>query len=382
MSKAKVLKAVEAAVKKAADQLRRGKFKGEEAVKQCTILPILRALKWDTDTTDEVLPQFKAGGYVDYALFARKGRELQLFIEAKAVGKTTGKAGEASEKQLFGYARKKAPPILILTDGKIWNFYLPTAKWQRKARQFHKINITEHEPKDVAVIFYDYLFRNNVVLGRANKQAQEALKSNKRMDAIKETMPKAWQQLLEEDDSLRELLAEKVEDFCGYNLDLDSERDLDIVEAFLLSRIVQADVNKKKISKPAGLKLSRGSSETAKTKKKLRGFVYCGKTINENTAISVLEKAIVSFSENDRDFPKRLANRTNTDKVRLISESRESLYMSSPHLIDSHSREIEINSKKWWLSRCYSKARIIQHLKTCCEVAGVKYGKDFKIIEE
>lgn len=386
MSETKLYDTVKVAIEKVADQLRRGKLKNESLVKQCAVLPVLRSLKWNTDDADEVISEHSTdSGRVDYALFVKQAQKPRIFIETKAVGKI----GQESELQLFRYAFDEGAPMLILTDGQEWNFYLTAGEGKHRDRQFYKINIVEHTPKDAAGIFCDYLFRDAVASGKAKKRAEKALESNERTNVIKEIMPKAWRQLLEEDNSLRDLLAEKVEDICGYKPELEPE--LEIMAEFFHSEITKADISepppivgKKKARKSAVLKSSRDGSKGTKTKKKLKGFVCRNKTIKANAAIRVLEQAIVFFSRDDKsgDFLERLAIRAGTPKTRLISKERELLFMQSPHLTYSQSREIKIDSKIWWLNICLDSTQIIQHLKKCCEVAGVKYGKDFKIIEE
>ena len=58
---------------------------GEEAIKQGVILPLLRAVGWDTDDISQVNPEYQTGkGFVDYSL--RIGDENRVFVEAKAGG--------------------------------------------------------------------------------------------------------------------------------------------------------------------------------------------------------------------------------------------------------------------------------------------------------
>ena len=372
---------VETVIKNIADQLRRGNLKNETAVRQCAVTPVLRALKWNTDDAGEVSPEHSTGrGRVDYALFARPARMPRAFIETKAVGKIVPE----SEDQLFHYAFYEGAPILILTDGKEWNFYLTAAEGKQGERRFYKINIEENTPKNVAVKFCDYLSRSAVVSGNAKKLAEKILKSKERINVIQKTMPEAWQQLLKEDDLLRVLLTETVEKICGY------EPGIEFVEQFLRSQANEVSiptparvVGERNSRKTAARKSSSGNSRIVETHKKLKGFTYGGKRYMANSAIGVLMETVKLFAVlgKSKDFLERLETRMTKPKTKMISKDRESLFARADHLAD-RSKEITINSETWWLNSYYSKARIIQHLEKCCEVAGVKYGKDFKIIEE
>ena len=63
-------------------RVRAGLLKNEAQVKQSVILPILRALGWNTDAPEQLSAEFPAGdGRVDYALLHYD--QPQVFIEAK-----------------------------------------------------------------------------------------------------------------------------------------------------------------------------------------------------------------------------------------------------------------------------------------------------------
>ena len=60
---------------------------GEQDTKAALIVPVLRALGWDTEDLEDVKLEYKrlsSDNPVDYALFLL--REPRLFIEAKALG--------------------------------------------------------------------------------------------------------------------------------------------------------------------------------------------------------------------------------------------------------------------------------------------------------
>ena len=118
-------------LKSAFDRLRSDILKNEAQVKQSIIVPVLRALDWDDSDPTELVPEFKVsnGGSVDYALLRSSDRKPLVFIEAKRLGN----ADEKGEKQLFDYATNRGVPLLILTDGGVWDFYLSMA--ERRSRR-------------------------------------------------------------------------------------------------------------------------------------------------------------------------------------------------------------------------------------------------------
>ncbi len=71
------------------------------------------------------------------------------------------------------------------------------------------------------------------------------------------------------------------------------------------------------------------------------------------------------------------AAQTATPRKRLVARNREDLYIGSPHLIDS-SMPLE---NGWWLATINNTTQIRQHIQTACQVAGVKFGSQLRLIE-
>ena len=100
-------------------RVRAGLLNNEAQVKQSVILPILRALGWNTDAPEQLGAEYQAGnGRVDYALLHYG--QPRVFIEAKRIGSAEERK---AQEQLFGYAADRGIPILVLTDGNRWDFY-------------------------------------------------------------------------------------------------------------------------------------------------------------------------------------------------------------------------------------------------------------------
>lgn len=94
----------------------------ETATKQFIVIPILRSLNWQESNlyTFEVYPEKKIGkGKIDYAL-QHDGTSL-IFIECKRWGEKI----EKHQEQICQYAFLAGVEIGVITNGKLWDFYLP-----------------------------------------------------------------------------------------------------------------------------------------------------------------------------------------------------------------------------------------------------------------
>lgn len=148
----------------------------ETATKQYIVLPILRSLDWQDDNlyTLEVFPEKKVGdGKVDYAL--QQDDTSLVFIECKRWGTSI----EKYQAQICRYAFQAGIEIAVITNGKIWDFYLPnlTSTPTRRVipwedRIFCSIDLEIQ--KEAVSDFQKYLSKSNVEQGKAKAEAQEA----------------------------------------------------------------------------------------------------------------------------------------------------------------------------------------------------------------
>ena len=200
---------VEAALSDAFERLRSNRLTGEEQIKLVVILPVLRALGWDDRNPDAFEPEYRVpNGWVDYALLVRS-RPL-VFVEAKRLGAMD----EDARSQLFGYATNQGIPLLVLTDGEHWEFYLSMEEGKPEDRKFYDFKLYRREDLTECA---DFLVRH---LGRDGVASREALHSARNRLAVKREMPNAWKNLLKEaDERLCGLLSEAVERECGIKPD-------------------------------------------------------------------------------------------------------------------------------------------------------------------
>ena len=94
----------------------------ERMTESAVVLPLLRALDWNTADPDEVYLQYSVGkhlsGEVDIALMLRDSP--LAFIEVKAVAIDLHKKGR---DQLLDYCKMASINTGVLTNGVIWEFY-------------------------------------------------------------------------------------------------------------------------------------------------------------------------------------------------------------------------------------------------------------------
>lgn len=363
---------LEQTLRKVVGHIRADRLENEAQVQQAVILPVLRALGWDDSDPESFRPEYSVGGgRVDYALLGRGGP--LVFIEAKRIGA----ADAGGEEQLFGYAANQGVPLLVLTDGDRWDFYLAMAAGIPEKRRFHRLELLRLEQKtDGYVDFLEkHLRKDRVVSGAARRSAEELHESNRERERAREAILPAWRTLLQEPDELLcDLLAEKVEGECG------TKPELDDIEAFLKnlsSTPMRPESGSGRVSlSPDPATPRPGFPPRARTK--IVGFVLGEERVETGTAIRTLIKLLPRLGRDDPDFMDRFASKTAGRRRSLVARDRAALYRMSHHLVDTSSTDL---GNGWWLGTNLSTGRIRKHIETACDVAGIKFGSQLKLIE-
>jgi predicted type IV restriction endonuclease len=189
----------------------------EAATKQVIVAKLLSLLGWNMYNIDEVTPEYSVGEKrVDYSL--RIGNVNKVFIEVKRTQADLER--ESHQKQLLSYSFQQGVRLAILTNGVTWWSYLPLCEGRWEQRKAYSIDILQQEPTDVASRFVDFLSRENVASGAAVENAEAVYKGQQKTSTLKETVPKAWNKIIEEaDDLLVELINETTEKLCGFKAD-------------------------------------------------------------------------------------------------------------------------------------------------------------------
>ena len=380
----------------------------EEEVKQSILLPVLHELGWNVRNTEEVVPQFKVvGGKVDYALCQTKEKPL-VFIEAKKLGEVRSEAekqlfgvvSSTAEEQLFKYNSKENVPLLVLTDGNIWNLYFRRADGDLTKRNFimrkfsHMELSREEKISEYASSLKKYLHKDHVINGGAQREAEKR-------DEVLDSIRRAWQTVLETpDEVLCRLLVGKVKTEGGGGT---KPNPADVKE-FLKTAAVKSGstvlglagkkpAKKKKKESTARKKTTRKrttkkvvratsparSSSTQKrksSKSTILGFIFADKEKNCISGIQTLAEVLREFQRRDAGFMARFAPKTVGTKNRLVAQDRDDLYRESSKT--AHSVKLE---NGWWMGTYRGTAEILKYIKIACEVAGVQFGARLTLIE-
>lgn len=349
-------------LKKVKEGLRQGSYTSEASVSQGIILPALNELGWPVFDTSVVVPEFSVESRrVDYALCHPKNKPA-VFIEVKNVGLSDG-----ADRQLFEYAFHLGVPMAILTDGQEWSFYLPGEQGRYDERRVYKIDLLERSLDEIENRLTRYLKYQNVTSGESLKSARSDYQNVSRYRIIANNLPKAWDSLLQEQDSiLLELLAEKVEDLCGYKPDLD-----------VCSKFLDEQINTSKTSsvqKQTVRKISKRTASSSKpTSKKSRTrsvedytMIFKDQEISTGSAREVMTTLFELLAKEDDTFLERFASRKHGRKRRYLAKDKYDLYPGRPDLAEENSVEVVSG---WWLGTNYSRKNIQDIINLALEVA-------------
>lgn len=189
-----------------------GQLTTKARIKQAIVIPILQALGWNYTDPDEVEPDHR--GSVDYALF-HEGNPL-IFIIVRPRGNVTPSGVEP----IFEFAHNGVP-FLILTDGKMWDFFLGNAAGVLQERRFLRIELKPDRIDKDAQLFSQFLSKERVSEKQAIREAERLLRllsHNRERSIAQNTIPKVWPHLVDNEDTslLYEVIKEAVQVRCGH----------------------------------------------------------------------------------------------------------------------------------------------------------------------
>ena len=359
-------------IKQVRERLRCGEYTSEAAVSQGIIIPVLLNLGWPVFDTNIVVPEYSLQGRrVDFAL-CHPPSKPSVFVEVKKVGLSDG-----ADRQLFEYAFHTGVPMAILTDGLEWSFYLPSEQGRYDERRVYKLDLLERNIDEAVNRLERYLRYERLCSGEVLKSARSDYQNVARNREIEAVLPKAWNALLKDPDSLLlDLFADKAEDLCGY------KPDLDLCNRFLTHNLNQGTPVSSE--RPSSLKRTSQHSPTPKsahTKSVKRKadkftFVFEGRTYQAGSAREVMVEVFQLLANADKDFLKRFASRNHGKKRRYIAEEKMELYPGRPDLSEEHSTEI---IPGWWIGTNYSRNDIQKILNLALEVAGPGLRSSLKV---
>jgi hypothetical protein len=346
------------------NNLKLGKYQSEAAVSLGIVQRILLLLNWPIYDSSIVIPEYSVDvKRVDFALCHPQYKPI-IFIEIKQVGQSIG-----AERQLFEYAFYQGIPMGILTDGQEWQFFLPAEPGEFSDRRVYKLDLLERDIEDIIEVFNRYLDYSNVKSGKAIDAARKDYRNIYQQREAANTLHEAWKRLIEEgDDTLIELVADKVESLCGYRPNPDQVID------FLAGKNIRFPLSPGK-NKQSDEQKRKESSD----KPRDIGFELFGKFYSKRNAREVMYSVLYELAERDQTFLPRFESLPKHGRTRrYVARNRIDLNPSRPDLAmsDEYSHEF---SPGWYVNINLSKRTIERVIQLACQVADIKFGYDLKI---
>lgn len=352
--------------------IKAGRFVNEAAVSQGIVLRILHALSWPAYDTQVVCPEYSLQGRrVDYALCHPPSKPI-AFVEVKQIGQSEG-----AERQLFEYAFHIGVQLAILTDGQEWNFFLPGEQGDYGERRVYKLDIVERDISECVARLTRYLQYDACISGAAIEAAREDYRNVSRDRQMKATLPKAWTRLLEEEDELLiELVADRVENLCGYKPDPDTVARFLKENVALKSAPVAAPQASPRAQSSAPVAIPNTARIGSSQKPSSVGFVLDGQSFAARNALDVLKGVFEALAKRDVGILERFAALPKHGRTRrYLARNSSDLYPGRPDLVREYSIQLKSG---WWLSTNHSRATIERIIEMACDVAHLKYGKDLQ----
>ena len=341
----------------------------EAQVSQGPVKSILQALGWDTFDIDCVIPEYSVGSRrVDYALKASP--TPNVFLEIKA----PGKADDDADKQLFEYAFHEGVPFAVLTDGRVWNFYLPSGQGSYQDRRLFRLDIIDKTLAECVEKFTLYLNFERVQNGSARDDATKEYADTFQNKKIKELIPKVWKDLLAEPDELIcDALIEAVEAEGGKRP--SREHVVEFLKTQSSSATMEPLSNIPYRVPAATPNLAKSVSISASNPLRTIGFQLQGSNWKSFNNGKLCYLAIVrELTKRYPDFPQRFKNAKNKGKREWVARSREELFPDQPRLQQS---EVTAIGGGWLAgTNISSQSEMPKRIQAACACVGLVFGRD------
>lgn len=345
------------------EKLRHGDYRNKSEISRGVVLQILSNLGWNTFDTDIVMSEYSVGnGRVDFALALGRQYTPCIFIEVKQPGKT-----DNADDQLFRYAYSVGVQFAVLTDGKAWNFYLPSGQGRYEDRRIYKLDITERTIEESIEKLQRYLAFDRVRDNTAFEDAKRDYSNKYSQSVAQKTIPEAWKDLIDnEDEMLFNLIADSVEKKCGYK---PKKEDI----GTFLSLIRFAPVAQQYVPKQDAVKLDSVVS-TNKPSPYGSWYMLNGQYTEVGSAKDVVVELLRKFQRLDKNFFKKCYNdRRNYGRNRTyIARSTKELYKGNPNL-EPHNIRL---TDGWFLLTNFSNQIKENILNMAIDIMHLQRGKD------
>ena len=240
----------------------------------------------------------------------------------------------------------------------------------------YKLDLLEREPSECAERLQRYLGYLATCDGQAIQAARSDYRNVARGREVTATLPRAWEALLQEQDSLLlELLADKVEDICGY------KPELDVCGVFLEklgSPQPQAPPGRITPPPPAPAPSPIPAPRQPRRARTVEMFSFSvqGQELQAGSAREVMTKVFELLAKADPSFLERFAARKHGKKRRYLAMDRAGLYPGCPDLAEIAALEI---APGWWLGTNYSRRDIQKIINLAREVVDPSVGESMRV---
>ncbi len=346
----------ENSIKDIVNSIKQREFLNEAEISNGVVLRVLNELGWNVYDTKRVKPQYRIENkMIDFALCFPENKPI-IIIEVKALGKAVN-----TDEQVLTYAFKTGIPVAILTDGQEWHFYLPAERGSLTERRFYKLDLLEREAKEVVEILQGYLGYEEIRSGAALQKARADYEKQYKSKEIDEAIPKAWDKLLKDRDSLFiKLISEKVADICGF------EPSNDVVIAFLekLNPTTLPLFTNQPTKEYTPRNISIDNTEVIIPKlsdPSFHGVKFNNQEFKTKKGIGVLQQLLKIVVTEFPNSLSRIETQTKGNSRFLISKQKSQLYKNRPDLVEKYSKELPNN---WWLGTNYS----VREMEIFCDI--------------
>lgn len=354
-------------------RLSEGAYANEAAISFAVVMPILRALGWDDSDPDQVMPEYASGGRrVDFALCGA-GRRPSLFIEVKGVGRALD-----GDRQLFEYAFHEGIPLCLLTDGREWNFFLPSGQGNYDERRVYRLQLNERSPAECAQVLTRYLSHARVKSGDALEDATRDYRDIASKREAARNLPMAWGQLVDKpEDLLIELLIEQTEAICGFR-----PTSAEVVLFLKSLRIIQPDFSHEavrsrdtstsrklldQIEPDLEPRFTGGASSATRAVE----YTFFGKRRVAPTASVAMIEILSEVARLHPNAMDAIATAVRGRSRNHIARTPAEIYPARPDL----ARAAEI-APGWLVGLNIANREKMRIIREACRVAGIKFGTE------
>lgn len=351
--------------------LREGRFGNEAAVETGIVLRILNDLGWPVFDPAVVVPKVSVPTITpgssrrvpDFVLRGEHGKDL-VFLEVKSVGGNLS----GGEYQLFEQCFHAGAGFAVLTDGQEWRFYLPIREGSVDERMAYKLDLLTQDDEECCARLERYLSKQNVFAGHHSQNALRDLDDTTRVSRIQSALPQALAEILSDpDDSLIELLSEKVSYLCGFTPDQDicsdflSQYYIGLNAAPTVPSAPQPD------SKPPAEPGQAPPSDNP-------SFVLYGEEHEFQRNTHVMVGLLNVLEARHPGFLERFASRRHGYRNRFLAQDKYELYPSNRQRCENMNEELDVGG--WFVATHQGKPGIERCAKLACEVLGIRFGVD------